>query len=141
MNGLADLVGQAPPAMRDILCVWSPDKPANVIATELNSKQYTVAVLQPALAWLLNTDVTDPIVKDLKKKADIVQAVILGIERLLPDTCSECLESYAVRRDSPPGLECKGCGQGFHQPCLEKITGGSPTLPQLPGSLYWLLDN
>ena len=32
VSSLADLVGQAPPGMRDILCVWSPDKPSNVIA-------------------------------------------------------------------------------------------------------------
>ena len=25
--GLADLVGQAPENMRDVLCVWSPNKP------------------------------------------------------------------------------------------------------------------
>ena len=66
VSGLADLVGRAPPSMRDVLCVWAPDKPTNVIATELNSKQFTVSVLQPALAWLLNKDVSDPIVKSIK---------------------------------------------------------------------------
>ena len=42
-SGLADLVGQAPPGMRDILCTWSPDKPANLIADELGSRKFTVA--------------------------------------------------------------------------------------------------
>ena len=82
VNGLADLVGQAPAGMRDVLCAWSPDKPSNVILEELNSKKFTVAMLHPALAWLLNRDVSDPVVKSVKKKADIAHAVILGIERL-----------------------------------------------------------
>ena len=50
VNGLADLVGKAPPGMRDVLCAWSPDRPSNVIATELSSKKFTMSVLQPALA-------------------------------------------------------------------------------------------
>ena len=79
--GLAELVGQAPASMREVLCVWSPQKPTNVIATELGNRKFTVAVLQPALAWLLDKEVKS------KKKADIAQGIILGIERLLPDTC------------------------------------------------------
>ena len=59
VSGLADLVGQAPAGIRDILCVLSPDKLSNLIATELNSKQFTVTVLQPALAWLMIKDVPD----------------------------------------------------------------------------------
>ena len=138
INGLADLVGQAPGGLRDVLCVWAPDKPTNEIAAELNSKKFTVTVLQPALAWLLNREVSDPIVKAVKKKADIVDAVILGIERLLPDMCGVCNESYVVKREALPQLECKGCGQGFHEPCLEKLTGCKSLLPQIPGSLHWL---
>ena len=86
IGGLADLVGEAPGNIRDILCVWSPEKPDNEIAAELNSRKFTVSMLQPALAWLLNKEISDPLVQTVKKKSDIVQAVILGIERLLPDT-------------------------------------------------------
>ena len=123
--------------MRDVLCVWSPDKPTNVIATELNNRKFTVSVLQPVLAWLLNKEVSDPLVKSLKK-AEIAHEIILGIESLLPDTCGECNKEYVVTRQECPGLRCKGCGQGFHQPCLEKLLGGRPTMPALPGSVYWL---
>ena len=49
ITGLADLVGQAPASMREVLCVWSPQKPTNVIATELGNRKFTVAVLQ--LHW------------------------------------------------------------------------------------------
>ena len=135
--GLADLVGQAPASMRDVLCVWSPQKPCNVIAAELGNRKYTVAVLQPVLAWLLNKDVNDPVVKSLKK-AELAQEIIYAIERLLPDTCGECKHEYAVSRLDNPGLKCKGCGQGFHQPCLERLLDGKSALPSLPGSLYWL---
>ena len=135
--GLADLVGQAPAGMRDVLCVWSPQKPSNVIVSELSNRKFTLSVLQPVLAWLLNKNVSDPIIKSLKK-GDIAQEIILGIERLLPDTCSECKQEYTVGRQDKPGLRCQGCGQGFHQPCLESLLGGKTTLPALPGSLYWL---
>ena len=57
VSGLADLVGQAPAGMRDVLCAWSPDKASNEIAADLNSKKFTLAVLQPALAWLLNRQI------------------------------------------------------------------------------------
>ena len=33
------------------------------------------------------------------------------------------------------------CGQGFHQTCLVKKTGGMSTLPELPGSLHWLCNS
>ena len=79
ISGLADILGQAPSSMRDILCVWSPGKPPNIIAAEIGGRKYTVAMLQPVLAWLLNKDVSDPIVKS-KKKADLAQAIVQAIE-------------------------------------------------------------
>ena len=137
INGLAELIGEAPSSMREVLCVWCPDKPSNDAVNELNSRKFTVPVLQPALAWLLNKDVTDPVVKSMRK-GELAQAIVLGIERLLPDTCGECSEVYTVGRDEIPGLICKGCGQGFHQKCLEKLLDGKSALPRFPGSLYWL---
>ena len=50
----------------------------------------------------------------------------------------ECNQDYIVGRQETPGLKCKGCGQGFHQPCLEKSLDGKKALSSLPGSLYWL---
>ena len=51
VSGLADLVGQAPAGMRNILCAWAPDKPSNEIVAVLNSKEFTVSALQ--LSWPL----------------------------------------------------------------------------------------
>ena len=64
IEGLAELVGQAPARMREVLCVWGPDKPSNEIISEIGSRKYTLAVLQPVLDWLLNKD---PSVKSLRK--------------------------------------------------------------------------
>ena len=56
----------------------------------------------------------------------------------MPDTCSVCSKEYSTSREESPSLRCKGCYQGFHQPCLEELLGGQKTLPKLPGSFYWL---
>ena len=58
-----------------------------------------------------------------------LQAVILGIERLLPDKFGECSAEYVVKREDVPGLDCKGCGQGLNQACLEKLTWVSLHFP------------
>ena len=141
VTGLSDLVEQAPSSMRDVLCAWSPDRPSNMILEELTSRKFTVGLLQPALAWLLNKDESDPVVKSVKKKYDIAQAIVLGIERLLPEICGDCGDIYVVQREEAPGLECKGCGQGFHQACLAKKCGGMSSLPQLSGTLHWLCNS
>ena len=104
ITGLAELVAQAPTSMRDVLCVWSPQKPTNVIVSELSNRKFTLPVLQPVLAWLWNKEVNDPLVKSLRK-ADIAQEIILGIERLLPDTCNECNQEFTVGRLEVPGLK------------------------------------
>ena len=49
-----------------------------------------------------------------------------------------CNEEYSTARDETPSLRCKGCYQGFHQPCLEQLLGGQKELPKLPGAFYWL---
>ena len=76
----------------------------------------------------------------LKVKTEVVQGIILGIERLLPDTCGSCSMEYVIDRETTPSLLCKGCNQGFHQPCLEKLLDGKVNFPLLPGSLWWLCD-
>ena len=95
INGLAELIGEAPSSMREVLCVWCPDKPSNDAVNELNSRKFTVPVLQPALNWLINKDVTDPVVRSMRK-GELAQAIVLGIERLLPDNCRECSKVYTV---------------------------------------------
>ena len=114
IEGLAELVGQAPASMREVLCVWSPQTPTNIIAAQMGNRKFTVAVLQPVLAWLMNKDVSDPFVKS-KKKAEIVQGIILGIEKLLPDTCGECSQEYVIDRLDKPAVQ-------------RMWTGVSPTL-------------
>ena len=73
-----------------------------------------------------------------KVKTEVIDSIIIAIDVLLPDTCSVCNSEYSVGREETPALRCKGCYQGFHQPCLEQSLGGQKSLPNLPGSLYWL---
>jgi hypothetical protein len=71
-------------------------------------------------------------------KAELIDSLIIAIEVLLPDMCSVCQSEYSVGREETPALRCKGCYQGFHQPCLEQMLGGQKSLPSLPGSVYLL---
>ena len=133
-KALAALVGQAPSSeVRSLISTWAPDKPT--ITADLN--KFKVPALKEALAWLWNREITDKVVSR-KNKPELIECVIIAIEVLLPDTCSVCSEEYSTGRGETPSLRCKGCYQGFHQPCLEQLLGGQKDLPKLPGSLYWL---
>ena len=44
IDGLAELVGQAPASMWEVLFVWGQDKPSNEIFSELGSRKFTVAL-------------------------------------------------------------------------------------------------
>ena len=133
-KALADLIGQAPSSeVRSLISTWAPDKPT--ISADLN--KFQVPALKEALAWLWNRDISDKVISR-KNKADLIECVIIAIEVLLPDTCSVCSKEYSTSREESPSLRCKGCYQGFHQPCLEELLGGQKTLPKLPGSFYWL---
>ena len=133
-KALAALVGQAPSSeVRSLISTWAPDKPT--ISADLN--KFKVPALKEALAWLWNREITDKVVSR-KNKAELIECVIIAIEVLLPDTCSVCSQEYSTGRDETPSLRCKGCYQGFHQPCLEQLLGGQKDLPKLPGSFYWL---
>ena len=93
--------------------------------------------MREALAWLKNCGLDNTYVKSFKRKADLLNAVLIALERLLPDHCGTCDADYTTARDSEPALQCAGCQQGFHQQCFEEKIGHS-VMPNLPGSLYWL---
>ena len=132
-EGQGKLIASAPQELRNVLTTWDPLK--TTIPTDLNA--YTKPQLQAALAWLQNTTAENKAVKSLLKPG-LVSAVQLAIERLLPEECGECKEVYTVEREDAPSLQCGGCHQGFHQPCLENLLGGQAALPAVPGSLTWL---
>ena len=75
--------------------------------------------------------------RDIFWEKIIIRWVVITIESLLPDNCTVCNEGYTILRDERPELRCKGCSQGFHQPCLVNL-GLVEGLNKLPGSLYWL---
>ena len=86
-------------------------------------KQQKVPELREALAWLRNCKVEDNLVKSMKRKADVLDAVLVAIERLLPEYCGVCKSNYMVEREFSPKLEFSGCQQGFHEECLEATLG------------------
>ena len=135
MDGLAALGTKAPAGpVRNVVLTWSVDKNVRADLTK-----FKVEDLKPALAWLRNCTVDSTAVKGLKKQ-QLVEATLLAIERLLPDTCGECMEEYTVARDATPSLQCVGCLQGFHQDCLVALMG-SDEVPKLPGKFMWLCSN
>ena len=136
MEGLAQLAVDAPAGqIKHIILAWSPDKD---VRADID-KQYRVPELKEALAWLRNCSESDTFVKS-KKKAEVLDAILVAIERLLPDQCGMCKDVYSVDRVSTPALQCSGCLQGFHSKCLETAFG-TPDFPQLPGMVHWLCDH
>ena len=81
------------------------------------------------------------------KKPDIIHALIVKIQNLLPDTCQICKESYVSRIDDSPFLACELCGQEVHKQCFLNKLGltGTECLAitslinphQLPGIHYF----
>ena len=133
MEGLAQLAVEALAGqVKHIILSWSPDKD---VRSDID-KQYRVPELKQTLAWLSNTSVEDPCIR----KAEVIDAILVAIERLLPDMCGMCNQEYTVGRLAKPALQCGGCQQGFHEECLEAAFG-SPSLPDLPGKLYWLCSH
>ena len=66
---------------------------------------------------------TDNSIAKMNKQL-VNENIILRFEALLPATCGTCQQEYCVKRDDPvPSLACHGCGQGFHQECLETLLG------------------
>ena len=135
-DGLAKLLISAPVEVREVLSAWDPVKPT----VRADIQALKGPKLRAAVAWLYNLSEESPEFKKLKyhtcNKETLSLTVMLGLERLLPDECGTCHSDYTVGREDPaPVLQCKGCLQGFHSPCLPV---GQADLAQLPGVLYWL---
>ena len=93
----------------------------------------STTVLKGTLAWLTNTRECD--IKGTKY--EVSQQLLVALEALLPDTCQLCKDIYTIGREDEPSLRCKGCTQGFHQACYERLEIG-PSLSELPGEFSWL---
>ena len=86
MEGLAQLAVEAPAGqVKHIILSWSPEKD---VRSDID-KQYRVPELKQTLAWLSNASVEDPCIKP-KRKAEVIDAILVAIERLLPDMCGMC---------------------------------------------------
>ena len=135
VEGLAALCRDAPSdTVRSVLGVWSPAKPGNEIrACWSQGKRFLAPVLKGTLAWLTNTKESD--IKGTKH--EVAEELLIALEALLPDTCQMCKEVYSVGREETPSLSCKGCRQGFHQACYDRLAIGE-SLAELPGVFSWL---
>ena len=78
---------------------WSPDKD---VRSDID-KQYRVPELKQALAWLWNCSEDAAFVKS-KKKAEVIDAIIVAIERLLPESA----RIYIQLTEYPPLLYSVG---------------------------------
>ena len=135
VEGLAKLCRAAPSdTVRTVLGVWSPNKPGNEIRnTWQQGRRFLAPSLKGTLAWLTCSRECD--VKGTKH--DVAEQLLIALEALLPDTCQVCKELYSVDREDRPSLCCKGCRQGFHQTCFDRLEVG-PSLAELPGEFSWL---
>ena len=134
-DGLARLVASAPANVREVLSTWDPVR--DTVRAEI--QKMTAPKLRTAVAWLYNTTEDSEQFKLKKfhncKKETLSLVVMVGLERRLPDECGSCNTECTVDREEPPVLQCKGCLQGFHSPCLP---WGQLDMARVPGVLYWL---
>ena len=134
-DGLARLLASAPAEVREVLSVWDPVR--DTVRAEI--QKLTAPKLRAAIAWLYNTAEDSQEFKMKRfhncKKETLSLVVMVGLERLLPDECGACNTEYTVEREETPVLQCKGCLQGFHAPCLPL---GQLDMARVPGVLYWL---
>ena len=135
VEGLDRLCRAAPSEkVRTVIGVWKPTKPGNEIRnTWQQGRRFLSPDLKGTLAWLTNTRECD--VKGTKH--DVAGQLLIALEALLPDTCQVCKEMYSVEREDSPSLRCKGCSQGFHQACYDRLELG-PSLAELPGEFSWM---
>ena len=133
LEGIARLAVDAPGPVKNIILAWSPEKD---VKADMD-KQFKVPELREALAWVKHCDTNHNTVKSIKRKAEILDALLVAIERLLPEQCDKCEAEYTVGRESVPTIQCAGCQQGFHQECLDEMFGEAD-LSQFPGRLHWL---
>ena len=114
MQGLARLASSAPAGcVKNILLTWAPNKDVKVDLDRL----FKVTELKEALIWLKNCQADNSYIKNLKRKSDILDAVLIALERLLPELCPACTLEYSTDRECEPAVQCAGCHQGFHQQC------------------------
>ena len=74
-QGLAKIAATAPVGpVKNIVLTWSPDKD---VKADMD-KQYKVPELRQTLAWLRNCSIEDRSVKSIKKKADVLDAIVPG---------------------------------------------------------------
>ena len=69
----------------------------------------------------------------------LLNAILVSIERLLPNQFGMCKDIYTVDRVSRPEVQCSVCLQGFHSTCLETAIGTSK-LTLFPVKLHRLCD-
>ena len=61
--------------------------------------------------------------QDLFNKPACINILISRIQNLLPDQCNICKQSYCVKLEEVPLLECALCGQGSHNSCILDLFG------------------
>ena len=107
---------------------------------------FTKSILEDTLSFLQVPDQ-----KDYLKPSNI-HNLICRIQNLLPERCSICNESYCVRLEDNPLLQCVMCGQDVHRQCfLLQLGAVDPNMdsdsllsiinPHNIKNLYYLCDH
>ena len=111
---LGELCALAPSMeVRDCLRLYKPK--ASYKHLEKIFLHCSVGHISESLVYL-NAHTSIPL-SDLTKDG-LVRKLILRMHNLMPETCEFCNNTYAVAKDTPPLLPCKGCGQDVHMDCL-----------------------
>ena len=122
-----------------VITAFDPFASRNTINVKALSK-FNLDMLEPCAEYL-NVSLADNANNKLFTKDTLITRILLALNALLPKTCSQCLEKYAVEFESEeePCFVCHMCFQGSHN-CEATKARFAALLniqpPQLAGSIW-----
>ena len=138
-TAIGNLLLRADPLSKQVLTAYEPSASRSNRMKAL--LKFNLSILEPC-ATFLNIELADDSDNKIYTKDTLVQRLLLVIESLLPTTCTECAELYAVELEpeEAPLFHCYICLQGSHN-CLSikrrhefESTAPNPT----PSGFVWL---
>ena len=113
IQALSDLLADAVSPVKEIIQAYDPELTYEEVLPKIET--FPVSDLE-ATAIFLGQDVRCATsgVKKYHSEKSLSDWIIMRIEALFPQKCTECSESYTVKRTEKPPVRCNYCDAGLH---------------------------